>query len=464
MKKSFLIALFLMAFSPLISATTYYSIQNVSGMQGTLQFSVFHDGTPGNSLSVVTDCPITLGSASSISVTRCTSLFLSNYLNLTRDGQPFPLMYQATCNDAMLRLDGSPCSAGQPRIVFNVIGTGTEPSISCKSLEGGVIDALHSTETPFCASVGTTGGASPQPLLCLSSCGEVCVGTALGFQHFVTPATCTAVTGPDGGNDDGGGDDGGGCTENCNGGGDPTQPGDGGSSPTIPDTSGNPTTVQVNLGGTFNGPNGVTNVNLTLDQDFKPVTDRINETNARLNALQQGQQTTNSTLTQIQQGQQTTNSRLSDISSGIAGLTSAIDGLNFNSSGIESGLSDINTTLQTGSIEGGAQMAGDINLPGEVEFENQIASVVTKITTGNNQQAIDNFGKLGDSLTSFESLQDLFSMASDNCSPIPFGNYSLDLCGAAQISRSVLNWVVAVLLIIFLVKSVVEDLKRLRMT
>lgn len=337
------------------------------------------------------------------------------------------------------------------------------PEETCKGLEGGVIDSLHSTDTPFCAAVASNGPGA-QPLLCLSTCGEVCVGTSAGYQHYVSSSSCSAVTGPDGGNDDGGGDDGGGCTENCNGGGDPTQPGDGGSSPTIPDTSGNPTTVQVNLGGTFNGPNGVTNVNLTLDQDFKPVTDRINETNARLNALQQGQQTTNSTLTQIQQGQQTTNSRLSDISNGIAGLTSAIDGLNFNSSGIESGLSDINTTLQTGSMEGGAQMAGDINLPGEVEFENQIASVVTKITTGDNQQAIDNFGKLGDSLTSFESLQDLFSMASDNCSPIPFGNYSLDLCGAAQISRSVLNWVVAVLLIIFLVKSVVEDLKRLRMT
>ncbi|MFN4055864.1 MAG: hypothetical protein ACK4GU_13390 [Alishewanella aestuarii] len=456
MKKSILVLTLILAFLPHFShsETSYAVAISYRVYSGTSLLSI-SDGSVTPS-ALVTDCVYTTQFAN---YGPCIGNYAKDKLTVVVFGIERELT--ADSSGRLCVVGSSNCSLHVRQSVIQP--TTNPPEQTCKGLEGGVIDSLHSTDTPFCAAVASNGPGA-QPLLCLSTCGEVCVGTSAGYQHYVSSSSCSSVTGPDGGNDDGGGDDGGGCTENCNGVGDPTQPGDGGSSPTIPDTSGNPTTVQVNIGGTFNGPNGVTNVNLTLDQDLKPLTDRINETNARLNALQQGQQTTNSTLTQIQQGQQTTNSRLSDISSGIAGLTSAIDGLNFNSSGIESGLSDINTTLQTGSMEGGAQMAGDINFPGEVEFENQIASVVTKITTGDNQQAIDKFGKLGESLTSFESLQDLFSMASDNCSPIPFGNYSLDLCGAAQISRSVLNWVVAVLLIIFLVKSVVEDLKRLRMT
>src|SRR5690606_39104283 len=100
----------------------------------------------------------------------------------------------------------------------------------------------------FCAIVGSTGGANPEPLLCVATnLSEIPAGSG-NFQHTVTQQTCSAPTGPTA--PDGEGTDPEPCTENC----EPTDPetppgGDDGSG--IPDSSGGATGGNSNVGGTI---------------------------------------------------------------------------------------------------------------------------------------------------------------------------------------------------------------------
>ena len=304
----------------------------------------------------------------------------------------------------------------------------------------------------------------------------------MGYQHYVTANSCTAITGPDGGADDGSGGDPGGDNGGDTGGGDNGTGNPGGGS-----TADNPTSTEVNLGGTFTNANGTTNVNLTMNQDFSPITSRINETNSRLrdtNVLLGSIKSAIESLESSNDSNQAIQDLLTDIKSAVEGINleldttglesalgdiaGALDGL-ANAEGTDTGrmetlLEEVRDTLRTGSYEGGLEFGESVNLPDANTIISNYNQVIAAIDSDENLQLTERFTNISDTLNSFDSVQGIFDFAGASCSPIYLGRHELDLCGAAGYSRSVLNWVVSVLLIIFLVKSITSDLKRIRIT
>lgn len=339
------------------------------------------------------------------------------------------------------------------------------PSVTCKYIEGAIIDGYHHSEESFCAHVGSTGGANPEPLLCQSTCkiGDICLGTASGYTHYVTAQSCSAVTGPTA-PDDGGTDPEPPCTENC----EPTDPetppgGDDGTG--IPDSGGGATGGNSNVGGTITDSDGkVTNIDLTIEQDFTPVTERLNETNKRLAAENKNSSTIIDRLNDLIHGTAENGDKLDGIKDAIAGIETGGD-----MSGVEGKLDGIKDSIDGikdgfGTAADGESAANGVDLPDySQKFEEAWGQVEHSQANGEGGEGMHRLNNIGDNLTSFESIPQLFAFAQDNCSPIPFGRRSLDVCSYAPTISNVLTWVVYLLTLIFFVRSIQQHLQNVRL-
>ncbi|MCB5212095.1 hypothetical protein LHL18_01235 [Rheinheimera aquimaris] len=340
-----------------------------------------------------------------------------------------------------------------------------EPTTTCRYIEGAIIDGYHHSEESFCAHVGSTGGANPEPLLCQSTCkiGDICLGTASGYTHYVTAQSCSAVTGPTA-PDDGGTDPEPPCTENC----EPTDPetppgGDDGSG--IPDSGGGATGGNSNVGGTITDSDGkVTNIDLTIEQDFTPVTERLNETNKRLAAENKNSSTIIDRLNDLIHGTAENGDKLDGIKDAIAGIETGGD-----MSGVEGKLDGIQESIDAikdgfGTAGDGESAAGGVDLPDySLALEEAWGKVEHSQNNGEGGAGVNRLNNIGDNLTSFDSIPQLFAFAQDNCSPIPFGRRSLDVCTYAPTISNVLTWVVYLLTLIFFVRSIQQHIQNVRL-
>lgn len=450
MKKLLNVFLTLVAFLPLVSYAESYQTTAIRVVQGS----------PG-------DCPLTSGEIYYVESFQNSAAFMFS-------------VAQMLCPGARLHTSGTTVRFLGPTkgdlyslSPVDFVKHDIPPSRTCSTVRGSTISDYHSSEQPYCANLGSSGGANPQPLLCIATC-QVCITNSNGSYPFtVTAQSCSAPTGPDGGTGDGGGDDSGGDT----GGGD-TGGGDSGGNPgggnSGGDTGGGnsggntgggttpapPPVVTVNIGGSFSSPSGVTNVNLSFEQDHSPITTRIDQTNQLLtqtntgiNQLNDTQKATNQLLTQ-------TNTKLDGIAQGQANTNQLLTGLTDAVTGLNTGLGGINDALTSGTLTEGANAANDVNLPTDNQNDAAYQSVISAVSS----EQLDSFSNLADNISGFDSIPQLFNFAASNCAPLPFGKHILDICSYAQTSRFLLNWVFIILLVIFLSRSIVSDLKNLKVS
>lgn len=334
-------------------------------------------------------------------------------------------------------------------------------SQTCKGLEGEFIGDYHSSDQPFCANVGSTGGANPQPLLCQTTClqGSTCARNSNGWLHYVTPQSCSSPTGPDGGTDPGEP-----CTENCEPT-DPETPPGGGDGSDIPGTGDGPTGGNTTVGGTVTDSQGnVTNINLTMDQDFSPITNRQNETNERLKVENQNSAALVEKVNGIGQGLIEANDNLEGIRDAINGLGNPdMSGIEGKLDGIKEGIDGIKDGMGT---EDEGRHAGEIaDLP-DVEHAINAGydAIMDAMHTQANNELTNGLETIGERFTAFESIPQIFAMSADSCSPFSFGDINLNLCPYAPTTSNVLSWVLTILTMIFIITGVVADIKRVRMT
>ena len=346
------------------------------------------------------------------------------------------------------------------------------PTKTCKMFEGDGIGQFHSSDQPYCANFGeTTGGSNPQPLYCETTCnqgGGFCFEYPAGYLHLLSANSCSAPTGPDGGTEpepcteDCDPEP---CTENC----EPTDPetppgGDDGSG--IPDSGGGATGGNSNVGGTITDSDGkVTNIDLTIEQDFTPVTERLNETNKRLAAENKNSSTIIDRLNVLIHGTSENSEKLDCFKDAIACIERGGD-----MSGVEGKLDGIQESIDAikdgfGTAGDGESAADSVNLPNYEEASDKAYNkVMETINTGEGQAYADRITNIGDELTAFESIPQLFDLAQDSCAPIPLGKHSLNLCPYAPTISTVLTWIAYMLTLIFLVRSVHAQLQNVRLT
>lgn len=351
-------------------------------------------------------------------------------------------------------------SAGCTNCVSISIVTGIgAPLDTCYDLEGAFIDGYHNSESDFCAVVGNTGGPTPQPLMCTATMIAEIPAFSGNFQHIVTANACSAPTGPTAPDD--GTDPGEPCTENCEPTDPETPPGSGDGSD-IPGTGDGPTGGNTTVGGTITDSQGnVTNINLTMDQDFSPITNRLNETNERLKLENKNSASMDERLKQINQNIVDGNLELKDINShmkeGLSGIEGKLDGIKEGIDGIKDGM---------GTAEEGEAAADGISLPDyQRTIDNGFGDITGAINSDDNNQKEGQLLNFDENLRAFSSVPALFDFAADNCQPVSFGsNIILDLCPYAATSSGILSWVLTVLTIIFLIHSISADIKKIRMS
>jgi hypothetical protein len=341
--------------------------------------------------------------------------------------------------------------------------TQADPTQTCKGNEGGFIDGFHNSLSDFCANIGTTGGINPQPLLCTATnISEIPAGSG-NFQHTVTANSCTAEDGPTA--PEGENPDPEPCTENC----EPTDPppsgGNDGSD--IPSTGGGTNNSTTVVTGTQTDNQGnVTNINMQMEQDYSPITERINETNERLKAENENSSTIIDRLNDLIHGTTENGQKLDAIADAIgsstgtdtSGIEGKLDGISDELGGLRDDLSG------NGSFEDGQNLANDIDLPDESDVSDFFSQINDVINNEENTARYNGITTAADGLTSFQSLPQFFEFSSENCAPIPFWHYQWDVCQYTPTIRTVLTFITTMLLILFLVRSVVEDLKKIRLS
>jgi hypothetical protein len=347
--------------------------------------------------------------------------------------------------------------------------TTSEPTQTCKGLEGAFIDGFHNSLDDFCAIVGTTGGTNPEPLMCTATnISEIPAGSG-NYQHTVTSQSCTAPTGPTA-PDDGGTDPEPPCTENC----EPTEPetppatGNDGSD--IPSTGGGSSSSTTTVTGTQTDSQGnTTNISMTMEQDYSPITTRQDETNQRLEAENQNSSSIIGQLAQLLEKVTGIGQGTAEISDKLDGVTDAINGIDTgtDTTAIEGKLDAINDTL--GTSEQGDSLGQQVELPDvEAAINQGYDAINNAINSTANNEITNELESIGDKLTVFESIPAIFEVAHDSCSPIIFfkgsNQLTFNLCPYAAVSSSILSWVLTLLTVIFIIASLIDDIKRIRVT
>lgn len=341
-------------------------------------------------------------------------------------------------------------------------------SKTCKGLEGVYLQGFHSSVSSFCAQLDvSTGGPNPEPLKCMTKDAIESPTGSSNYTHFVSDIPCDSPTGPDGGNE------GEPCTENCDPEPctenceptDPETPPGGGDGSDIPGTGDGPTGGNTTVGGTITDSQGnVTNINLTMDQDFSPITNRQNETNERLKVENQNSATLIEKVNGIGQGLIEANDNLEGIRDAINGLGNPdMSGIEGKLDGIKEGIDGIKDGMGT---EDEGRHAGEIaDLP-DVEHAINAGydAIMDAMHTQGNNELTNGLETIGERFTAFESIPQIFAMSADNCSPFSFGDINLNLCPYAPTTSNVLSWVLTILTMIFIITGVVADIKRVRMT
>ncbi|SEH96536.1 hypothetical protein SAMN05660691_02446 [Rheinheimera pacifica] len=350
---------------------------------------------------------------------------------------------------------------------FTATNSPAEPTQTCKTVEGAFIDGYHNSENDFCAIVGSTGGSNPQPLMCVAKNLAEIPANSGNFQHTISANDCNSPTGPIAPDGDGT-DPGEPCTENCEPTNPETPPGGGDDGSEIPDTGGGSNSSNTSVTGSITDSQGnITNINLTMDQDFSPITNRQNETNERLKAENQNSSTIIDRLNDIIKGGTDNGKKLDGIKDAITGLGEGEDtdlsGIEGKLDGIKEGIDGIKDGM--GTSQDGEDAANNVDLPDvEKAINDGYDAIMDAINSDANNQVTDGLQNVGTGLTAFESIPQIFALASENCGPLNFGDIRMDLCPYASTSSYVLTWVLTILTIIFIVFSVVSDIKKIRMT
>ena len=341
--------------------------------------------------------------------------------------------------------------------------TTAEPTTTCHLQEGGFIDGYHNSIDDFCANIGTTGGLNPQPLMCIAkNLAETPVGSGQ-YQHFITPQECSAPTGPiapDGTNPDPDPEP---CTENCEPV-DPETPPTGNDGSGIPSTGSGSNMGNVNVTGTQTDSQGnVTAINMTMEQDFSPLTERINETNQRLQVENQNSSTIIDQLNDLIAGNAANGQKLDTIANNIGGsgtdttaMEGKLDGIKDSIDGIKDGF---------GTEQHGIDSANNVDLPDYGTAINDGFNQINEaMNTGAFKEHTDTLEGITGELTAFDSIPELFLYASQNCTPIPFGSHYLNTCQYAPTISAVLTWASYLLVVIFLFTSISATLTRIRLS
>lgn len=359
------------------------------------------------------------------------------------------------------------CEGASGRFYLSVTASNStaEPSNTCTLQEGGFIDGYHSTVDDFCALIGETGGNASEPLFCIATnLSEIPAGSG-NFQHTITTQSCSEATGPVSPEP---------CTENCNPDPEPCtencEPTDPETPPTGNDGSGIPTTGggansgAVTVTGTQTDSQGnVTTINMTMEQDFSPLTERINETNQRLQAENQNSSTIIDQLNELIQGNAANGQILDTIANNIGGsgtdttaMEGKLDGIKESIDGIKDGF---------GTEQNGIDSANNVDLPDYgIAINDGFNQINDAMNTGAFKEHTDTLEGITGELTAFDSIPELFLYASQNCTPIPFGSHFLNTCQYAPTISAVLTWASYLLVVIFLFTSISATLTRIRLS
>jgi hypothetical protein len=409
---------------------------------------------------------------------QCTSNFRLYNQDITFQVQPTPQPFfskDSACSDAGSIISISPsgqaadcriidgtlnyvCGTYQGRIGYttNTPFPDAVPSVTCKKFSGDVYGTFK-TSSAFCADFGkNTGGANPQPLYCMTD--PVATDANGDTLHYLTAAEC----------------------------GQPNQPEDPDPNPDPdpdPNPDPNPNPGNGSPGGTTNPTSGTSgsatgtigSQAVTLNQDFKPITERLDIARAdavlqtkylaekidkttqavtlgtgellKLNAKAETSNTKLETLnttvkngtTDISGKLDTVNSNLGDVKSSLDGVASSIDALN----------SSLNPQQDGGAI--GEQ----VSLPDyDTAVTNGVSQIQSTVDQYVNQSGLNQFSEpsnLQSIFTAADSLDDVFKIASSNCSALEFGsNASLDLCPYAPTISSMLEVIIWALTALFI--------------
>uniref|UniRef100_UPI00404775EB hypothetical protein n=1 Tax=Rheinheimera sp. TaxID=1869214 RepID=UPI00404775EB len=369
-------------------------------------------------------------------------LYISETLSITRNADGAEMCLSTVSGIPVVY--GPECTGGYLNIIFASQPTDAEPTQTCKGFEGAIIDGPHNSDEPFCANIGSTGGSDPQPLLCQTTClsGSVCIGTSSGWLHYVTAQSCSAETGPISPDPEP-------CTENC----EPVDPppAGGGDGSDVPSTGGGANTTTTTVTGTQTDSQGnVTNISMTMDQDFTPVTSRQDETNQRLQVENQNSSTIINRLDQL-------------ITSAGSGTATDITPITNKLVDIDGKLGQITDGL--GIAQDGTSAADSVQLPDyDAAIQNGYDQIDTLLNNGPIKEHTDRIEGIATELTAFDTIPQLFAFAQDNCTSIPFGSHSLDTCQYAPTISNVLTWASYMLVIIFLFTSIAATLTKIRLT
>ncbi|WP_179954354.1 hypothetical protein [Pseudoalteromonas ruthenica] len=298
------------------------------------------------------------------------------------------------------------------------------PMDSCATFEGEVVGSYY-TDQNLCLSYNGRN--------CQSTCfqGGVCISNNTpdgeNFLHYITPQSCDVPNGDDfiepcqtedctGGGDNGGGDgDGGGDSGGDNGGGD----GDGGG-----DSGGDNGGGDGDGGGDSGGDNGT------------------------------GDNWPDNYSTEQGQGEIVT--AVENLQTETEKITDSVDG-------IEGQLDGIREQLEWGGPEQGEAAAEGVALPDLSESGDIVSGHNDTLEQIN--EAISEDAIQGLSPTSYDSIPQLFAKAADNCTSVNLlGMAEFNPCGKFAQIRTFLEWVVAVLFILFIIYRLDADIKKVRLT
>lgn len=371
------------------------------------------------------------------------------------------------------------CTAANKVFTVSASQTGTDdaaqPTQTCGLFAGDVYGSFK-TASSFCADFGAnTGGKTPEPLYCLTD--PVATDSSGETLHYLTANTCTQPNVPEDPDPNPDPD------PDPNPDPDPTpdptpEPGTG-----SPGGNGSPTS---GTSGSATGTIGADNV--TLNQDFKPITERLDI--ARADAVAQTKylaekidKTTSAVtlgtgeLLKLNSKADATNSKLdtlnTSITNGTAEIGGKLDSVNSNLGNVKSSLDGVANSLDAlndslnPSQDGGA-LGSQVALPDyDYAVTNGVAQVLSTVDQYTLESGLGQFSDpnhLPSIFTGAESLAEVFDIASSSCSPIAFGSHaSLDFCDYAPSISALLEVIIWGLTAIFIFVYVSTLLARERL-
>lgn len=315
-----------------------------------------------------------------------------------------------------------------------------EPTKSCKQSAGDPYGTFK-TASAFCADFGqTTGGDNPQPLYCMT---DPVVTDANGDTlHYLTSTSCSQPDAPEDPDPD------------------PTPDPDPDPTPDpdpAPDTGSPGGTTPPTSGTTGSATGTIGDQAVSLNQDFKPVTERLDLLRAdavaqtkyladKIDRTTQAVTLGTGELLKLNVKADATNAKLdtlnTSITTGTAEIGGKLDNVNSNLGDVKSSLDALNDSLNPDQ-DGGA-IGEQVALPDyDYAVTNGVAQIQAEVDQYTVQTGLSQFSdpnNLDSIFTGAQSISDVFEISNRNCSSIPIGTQAeLDLCPYAPTISSVLE-------------------------